>query len=97
VLGCNTYLCVFFLQAHVPSQRIFFDLDAGAHLAPSGVVSGGVAGALIWRLVGCCGEDEGPNRVFNFYFEILFAKLEDLVVISFSLRILYVNLCTLPY
>jgi hypothetical protein len=43
-------------------------------------------------LVGCCGEDEGPDRVFNFYFEILFAKLEDLVVISFSLRILYVNI-----
>jgi hypothetical protein len=47
VLGCNTYLCIFFLQAYVPSRRIFFDLDAGARLAPSGIVFGGVAGARI--------------------------------------------------
>lgn len=75
------------------------DLDAGvlASLAPSGLVPGGVAGARIWRSAGCSGEDEGPDRVFLVFSEVLIAKFEDLTVLLYSLRVLDVNLCTPLY
>jgi hypothetical protein len=55
-----------FLQAGVPSQRIFLDLTTGfmAGTAPSGLFPGGGVDPHVCASSSCGGEAQGPDRIF---------------------------------
>jgi hypothetical protein len=59
-------------------------------LSPSGVVPGDGADGRSVELVLFFG-GQGPDRVFHAYFRVLFVKVEDLIVISFSFVVLFVT------
>jgi hypothetical protein len=91
-LHARVPLSFFFLQAMMPLRRIF-DLVAGiiAGVTPSGSVPGGGVGAGDLRSVFIGGEDVGLDCFFFISVKVLFAMLEDLIVISVSFLVLLVS------
>jgi hypothetical protein len=78
----------FFLQAGVPSRRIFLDLTMGfmAGTAPSGLFPGGGVDPLAWVPSRCGGEDQGPDHVFYAFSRVFSVKVIALSFIPPFLR-----------
>jgi hypothetical protein len=86
--------CKFFssLQARVLIQRVFSNSVATfvASPPPSGVVPGDGEGGREFELSNIDG-GEGSDGVFKFLFRVLSVKVEDCVIFSFFLEVLYVT------
>jgi hypothetical protein len=79
----------------MPKERSFTSFDAGISTCttPSGLVPGGGVGARAQKLHFISG-GQGLDGIFLFYFEVLYAKLEDYIVIFIFFRILLVKCIT---
>jgi hypothetical protein len=83
--------CSLFLQAVLPTRRIF-DLDTAIHPGgrPSGVVPGVVVSSRCSRSWHPSGGEEGPDRCLAPPLGVLLAKYENLLVICSLFRFLFV-------
>jgi hypothetical protein len=79
----------------VPKERSFTTFDEGMSTCttPSGLVPGDGMGARAQKLQFISG-GQGLDGIFLFYFEVLYAKLEDYIVIFIFFRILLVKCIT---
>jgi hypothetical protein len=91
-LHARNHPSLFFLQATMPSRRIF-DLGAGSFVGvtPSGFVPGGGVGAGAARSPVTGGVDEGLDCSCKFLVWVMYAKSEDYVVFSVFLWVLRVT------